>query len=190
MADLRYLVLVPDGAADYALDELDGCTPLQAAKTPNMDRLALQGQGGMVQMIPPSRHPGSDVGNLEIFGYDSTVHYTGRAPLEAASMGLEMGPDDIAFRCNLVYNEGDTLVDYSAGHIETEEGRVLVGRPRHLDARCAPGVEGPAVCRVVAGGAPGLNERVHGERERDQAQEGPEERPARHPALPLGARAG
>ncbi|MDP7633210.1 MAG: cofactor-independent phosphoglycerate mutase [Candidatus Latescibacteria bacterium] len=126
MADLRYLVLVPDGAADYALDELDGCTPLQAAKTPNMDRLALQGQGGMVQMIPPSRHPGSDVGNLEIFGYDSTVHYTGRAPLEAASMGLEMGPDDIAFRCNLVYNEGDTLVDYSAGHIETEEGRALV----------------------------------------------------------------
>jgi 2,3-bisphosphoglycerate-independent phosphoglycerate mutase len=122
----RYLVLVPDGAADYALDELDGRTPLQAARIPHMDRLACEGQGGLVQMIPPSRHPGSDVGNLEIFGYDSTIHYTGRAPLEASSMGLEMGPDDIAFRCNLVYCEGDTLIDYSAGHIGNDEGRELI----------------------------------------------------------------
>jgi 2,3-bisphosphoglycerate-independent phosphoglycerate mutase len=122
----RFLILVPDGAADHALDELDGQTPLQAARTPHMDRLAAGGKGGLVQMIPPSRPPGSDVGNLEIFGYDTTQYYTGRAPLEAASMGLNMGPEDIAFRCNLVYSEGDTLVDYSAGHIETEEGRILV----------------------------------------------------------------
>ncbi len=144
MANRRFLVLVPDGAADYALDELDGRTPLQAAHTPHMDRLASEGQGGLVQMIPPSRHPGSDVGNLEIFGYDSTVHYTGRAPLEAASMGLDMGPDDIAFRCNLVYCEGDTLVDYSAGHIGNDEGRELVeligAQLGTADIRFFPGV--------------------------------------------------
>lgn len=123
---MRYLILVPDGAADYPLDELGGKTPLQAASTPHMDRLAAEGQGGLVQMIPPSRHPGSDVGNLEIFGYDTKVHYTGRAPLEAASMGLDMGPDDIAFRCNTIYREDDTLVDYSAGHIGTDESRQLI----------------------------------------------------------------
>ena len=120
------MVLVPDGAADYPLDELDGQTPLQAADTPNMDRLAREGVGGLVQMIPAERHPGSDVGNLEIFGYDSRVHYTGRSPLEAASMGVDLGPDGIAFRMNLIYCEGDTLVDYSAGHIESEDASALV----------------------------------------------------------------
>jgi 2,3-bisphosphoglycerate-independent phosphoglycerate mutase len=82
------MVLVPDGAADYPLDELGGQTPLEAAQTPNMDRLAREGVGGMVQMIPAERPPGSDVGNLEIFGYDTRVHYTGRAPFEAASIGV------------------------------------------------------------------------------------------------------
>ena len=72
---MKYVVLVPDGAADYALDELDGRTPLQAASTPSMDALAREGLGGLVQMIPASRHSGSDIGNLEIFGYDSRVHY-------------------------------------------------------------------------------------------------------------------
>ena len=123
---MKYVVLVPDGAADYPVAELDGRTPLQAASTPNMDKLAREGRGGTVQMIPPSRHPGSDIGNLEIFGYDTTRHYTGRAPLEAASMGIELGDDDVAFRCNLITRDGDTLVDYSAGHISTEEGAELV----------------------------------------------------------------
>ena len=113
---MKYLILVPDGSADYALPELDGRTPMQAARTPHMDRLAAEGCGGLVQMIPASRPAGSDVGNLEIFGYDSTVHYTGRAPLEASSMDIPMGPDDIAWRCNTVTRDGDTLVDYSAGH--------------------------------------------------------------------------
>jgi len=124
---VRYVVLVPDGAADYPLDELAGQTPLEAAATPGMDRLAREGAGGLVQMIPAQRHPGSDIGNLEIFGYDSRVHYTGRAPLEAASMGVELGDDGVAFRLNLIYAEGDVLVDYSAGHIASEEAAELVG---------------------------------------------------------------
>ena len=123
---MKYLILVPDGAADHALPELDGRTPMQAADTPNMDRLAAEGCGGLVQMIPASRPAGSDVGNLEIFGYDTTVHYTGRAPLEAASMDLPMGPQDIAWRCNTITRDGDTLVDYSAGHIGTEDSRELI----------------------------------------------------------------
>lgn len=123
---MKYLVLVPDGAADYPLEELDGKTPLEAAHTPNMDRLAREGRGGLVQVIPPERPAGSDVGNLEIFGYDTRLHYTGRAPIEAASMGIELGPDDIAFRCNLIHRDGDVLVDYSAGHISTEEGVGLI----------------------------------------------------------------
>lgn len=123
---MKYLILVPDGAADYELPELDGRTPMQAAATPNMDRLAAEGCGGLVQMIPASRPAGSDVGNLEIFGYDTTVHYTGRAPLEAASMDIPMGPEDIAWRCNTITRDGDTLVDYSAGHIDTDDARQLI----------------------------------------------------------------
>ncbi|MFH1566638.1 MAG: cofactor-independent phosphoglycerate mutase [Gemmatimonadota bacterium] len=123
---MKYLVLVPDGAADYPLACLGGQTPLAAARTPHLDRLAREGRGGLVQIIPPDRHPGSDIGNLEIFGYDSRVHYTGRAPLEAASMGIDLGPEDIAFRCNLIHRDGDTLVDYSAGHISTAEGVALI----------------------------------------------------------------
>ena len=123
---MKYVVLVPDGAADYPLDELGGRTPLEAAHIPSMDRLAREGRGGMAQVIPPSRHPGSDIGNLEVLGYDTRIHYTGRAPLEAASMGVELGEDDIAFRCNLIHGDGDTLVDYSAGHITTEEGVELI----------------------------------------------------------------
>ncbi len=123
---MKYVVLVPDGAADYPLDALGGMTPLEAAYTPNMDRLAQEGMGGMVQMIPGERHPGSDIGNLEIFGYDSRVHYTGRSPLEAASMGISLADDEIAFRCNLITRDGDTLLDYSADHISSEEAKILV----------------------------------------------------------------
>jgi 2,3-bisphosphoglycerate-independent phosphoglycerate mutase len=123
---VKYAVLVPDGAGDYPLEELGGKTPLEAAHTPNMDRLAREGTGGLVQVIPQERHPGSDIGNLEIFGYDTRLHYTGRAPLEAASMGIELGQEAIAFRCNLIHRQGDILVDYSAGHISSEEGKELI----------------------------------------------------------------
>ncbi|NKB68365.1 MAG: cofactor-independent phosphoglycerate mutase [Candidatus Latescibacteria bacterium] len=142
---MKYVVLVPDGAADYPLDELGGKTPLQAANLPHMDRLAGEGAGGLVQIIPPTRPPGSDIGNLEIFGYDTRVHYTGRAPLEAASMGVELGPGELAFRCNLINRDGDTLVDYSAGHISTEEAHDLIGAVGAAlaaeDVRFYPGVQ-------------------------------------------------
>lgn len=124
---MKYLILVPDGAADYPQDELGGRTPLQAARMPHMDRLARQGRGGLVQVIPADRPPGSDVGNLELFGYDSCRFYTGRAPLEAASLGVDLPVGAIAFRCNFVTTDGDTLVDYSAGHLSTAEGRELIG---------------------------------------------------------------
>lgn len=123
---MKYLVLVPDGAADYPIDAFGGKTPLEAAHTPYLDRLAREGVGGQVQIIPPSRPAGSDIGNLEIFGYDTRQYYTGRAPLEAASMGLPMGPEDIACRCNTITRDGDVLVDYSAGHISTPEARELI----------------------------------------------------------------
>ena len=156
---MKYVVLVPDGAADYPVPELDGRTPLEAADIPNMDRLAREGQGGMVQMIPASRHPGSDIGNLEIFGYDTTRHYTGRAPLEAASMGVELGEEDVAFRCNLITRDGDTLVDYSAGHISTEEGgdllRQLAATLERDGIRFYPGV-GYRHLMVFPGGPDGL----------------------------------
>lgn len=141
---MKYIVLVPDGAADYPLAALGDKTPLQAAHTPHMDRLAREGAGGLVQMIPPERPPGSDIGNLEIFGYDSRIHYTGRSPLEAASMGVDLGPDGIAFRLNTIHRDGDTLVDYSAGHISTEESRELVeaiaAELGRADLRFYPGV--------------------------------------------------
>ena len=123
---MKYVVLVPDGAADYPQEQLGGKTPLEAADIPHMDRLAREGLGGMVQVIPEERPPGSDIGNLELFGYDSRVHHTGRAPLEAASMGVELRDGAIAFRCNLINCDGDTLVDYSAGHISSEEGEELI----------------------------------------------------------------
>ena len=109
-----------------------------------MDRLAREGLGGTVQIIPASRPAGSDVGNLELFGYDSRVDYTGRAPLEASSMGVELADTDVAFRCNLITRDGDTLVDYSAGHIDTETARglieLLAGSLGSDDIRLYPGV--------------------------------------------------
>ncbi len=126
----RYVVLVGDGMGDYPLEELGGKTPLQAARTPAMDRLAKLGELGRVKTIPNGFPPGSDVANMSIMGYDPRRFYTGRGPLEAAAMGITMNPEDVAFRCNLVtlgFKEGRVfMVDYSAGHISTEEARVLI----------------------------------------------------------------
>lgn len=142
---MKYVVLVPDGAADYPQDGLDGRTPLQAASTPNMDRLAAAGTNGLVAVIPPDRPPGSDIGNLEVLGYDAVRHRIGRASLEAASMGVDLEAGAVAFRCNLIHRDGDTLVDYSAGHISTEEGHDLIGQLAAVldDARVRlyPGVQ-------------------------------------------------
>jgi len=127
---MKYIVLLGDGMSDKNLDELGGKTPLQAAKTPNMDFMARRGMLGLAKTVPEGYTPGSDVANLSVFGYDPRSCYTGRSPLEAASIGVELGPQDVAFRVNLVNlrPQGGKLYmqDYSAGHISDEEGRELV----------------------------------------------------------------
>jgi 2,3-bisphosphoglycerate-independent phosphoglycerate mutase len=127
---MKYIVLVCDGMADYPIEELGGKTPLEAAKVVNMDFIARQGRLGRVKTIPDNMEPASDVANLAILGYDPSVFYTGRGPLEAANLGVELGENDIAFRCNLVTVSGDNMVDYSAGHISTKESSVLL---KYLD---------------------------------------------------------
>lgn len=130
-AKIRYLILVGDGMGDEAQEELNGKTPLETARTPNMDRLASRGVLGLTETIAPHQDPGSDVANMAILGFDPDRYHTGRAPLEAASMGVKLSSGEVAFRCNLVSVEtGDTgellLADYSAGHISSENGRVLI----------------------------------------------------------------
>lgn len=123
---MKYIVLVGDGMADYPIPELEGRTPLEAARTPNLDFIARNGRLGRVKTIPDKATPGSDVANISIFGYDPDKFYTGRGPLEAANLGIELEDDDVAFRCNLVTVSGDTLVDYSAGHISSKEAEILI----------------------------------------------------------------
>ena len=123
---VKYILLIPDGMADQPLPQLQGRTPLEAAKTPNMDRLASQGQVGWARTVPEGMSAGSDVACMSLFGYDPAVYHTGRASLEAASLGIELGEDDIVFRCNFVTVQDNTMLDYSAGHITTEESRALV----------------------------------------------------------------
>ena len=130
MFKMKYIVLLGDGMSDKKLDELGGKTPLQVAKTPNMDFMAKRGKLGLARTVPDGYSPGSDVANLSVFGYDPRTCYTGRSPLEAASIGVELGPQDVAFRLNLVnlQPQGGRLFmkDYSAGHITDEEGRELI----------------------------------------------------------------
>lgn len=129
---MKYIVLVGDGMGDRPLPELGGKTPLQYAHTPNMDRLASIGILGRVRTVPEGMHPGSDVANLSILGYDPAKYYSGRAPLEAASIGVELGADDVAFRCNLVTlkfsmdRTSAVMEDYSSGHISTGEAAELI----------------------------------------------------------------
>jgi len=124
---MKYAVLVGDGMSDYPLKELDGRTPLEVARIQNMDEIARKGQLGLAGMIPAGYTPGSDVAILSILGYDPRQYYTGRAPLEAAKLGVELGPEDIAFRCNLItVNEG-LITDYSGGHISSDEAGELIG---------------------------------------------------------------
>ncbi|MFA5353494.1 MAG: cofactor-independent phosphoglycerate mutase [Thermodesulfovibrionales bacterium] len=130
---MKYVVIIGDGMADRPMEELGGLTLLQKASTPNMDRLVREGTPGMVRTIPRGFHPGSDVANLSILGYNPAEYYTGRAPLEAASIGVSLDADDVAFRCNLVTIRFSTegyqgiMDDYSSGHITTEEARELIG---------------------------------------------------------------
>lgn len=128
---MKYIILVGDGMADYPLAELGGQTPLEAAATSAMDDLARRGQLHTIKTVPDGLAPGSDVANLSLLGYNPANYYTGRAPLEAASMGIPLRDTDLAFRCNLVTlgftgSERATMVDYSAGHISTAEAKELI----------------------------------------------------------------
>ncbi|MEM1885145.1 MAG: cofactor-independent phosphoglycerate mutase, partial [Candidatus Jordarchaeales archaeon] len=123
---LKYVVIVGDGMADYPLDELGGKTPLQIARKPNMDMVACRGKCGLLKAIPEGLPAGSDVAILSILGYDPEKYYTGRGPIEAAALGVELRDGDVAFRCNLVTLEGGVMADYSAGHISSGEARELI----------------------------------------------------------------
>lgn len=123
---MKYIVLIGDGMSDYPLDELNGRTPLEASKIPNMTYVAEHGIVGRAITVPRGMFPASDVANLSIIGYDPRKYYTGRGPLEAANIGIDLGKDDVAFRCNLVTVADDNLADYSAGHITTREASVLI----------------------------------------------------------------
>ncbi len=112
--------------ADWPCEELGGRTLLQHADTPHFDILAREGRNGQLQTVPEGFHPGSEVANSSILGYDQTLVYEGRGPLEAASIGVELGPDDLALRCNLVCIEGDLLKNHSCGRLETEEADILI----------------------------------------------------------------
>jgi len=127
---MKIITLLGDGMADIKCPELGGKSPLQAAHTPNMDFMAVNGQVGMAKTVPDGMPPGSDVANLSVFGYDPSTCYTGRSPLEAISMGVALGPADVAFRMNLVtlgQRDGEAVMeDFSSGHISSEEGRQIV----------------------------------------------------------------
>ena len=128
---MKYALLIGDGMADEPIAELGGKTPLEYAKTPNMDTIASSGGDlGLFKSVPDGFPPGSDVANMSILGYDPAEYYSGRAPLEAASIGVKLSSEDVAFRCNMVSIGGsadaEVMADYSAGHISTEEGTALI----------------------------------------------------------------
>lgn len=123
---MKYLVLLGDGMADFPRDDCGGTTPLAFASTPNMDSMAQEGLSGLFCPIPEPYPAGSDIGNLSVFGYNPAETFTGRAPLEAANQGIELGPNELAFRCNLVTLEGEAMKDFTADHISTEEAAQIV----------------------------------------------------------------
>jgi len=122
---MKYIVILGDGMADEPLPELGGKTPLEYAKTPNMDRMAQNGACGMLRTVPDNFEAGSDIANMSILGYPPEKYYTGRGPLEALNMGVDLMPTDVAYRCNLVTVENEVMADFSAGHISSEEGAAL-----------------------------------------------------------------
>lgn len=123
---VKCIVICGDGMADEPLEELGGKTPLEYARTPNFDRMARDGACGILRTIPDGFEAGSDIANMSILGYDPRTYYTGRGPLEATSMGVDLEPDDIAYRCNLVTLDNGVMQDFSAGHISSTEGGALL----------------------------------------------------------------
>jgi len=123
---MKYIVLVGDGMSDRPLDELNGRTPLEVSHCRNTDEIVKTGRIGTAATIPKGMIPASDVANLSILGYDPKKYYSGRGPLEAENIGVDLGENDVAFRCNLITEGADKMVDYSAGHITTKEAKVLI----------------------------------------------------------------
>lgn len=123
---MKHIILLGDGMADWPCEELGGKTLLQYADTPHLDWLARNGKNGLLQTVQKGFHPGSEVANSSILGYDQNIVYEGRGPLEAASIGVELADDDLALRCNLVCLEGNLLKNHSCGRVETEEGDILI----------------------------------------------------------------
>ena len=123
---MKYLIILGDGMADRPIDAFGGRTPLQAADTPGLDRLASEGRCGMLHTVPPGFAPGSEIANLSVLGYDVARVFEGRGSLEAASMGIDIEPGEMAMRCNLVCIEDGKIKNHSAGHIGTEEAATLI----------------------------------------------------------------
>ena len=123
---MKHIIILGDGMADWPVESLGGKTLLQYAKTPYMDLLAAKGRTGMLSTVPDGFHPGSEVANSSILGYDQNEVYEGRGPLEAASIGVDLADDDMAIRCNLICIDGDNIKNHSAGHLTTEEADVLI----------------------------------------------------------------
>jgi 2,3-bisphosphoglycerate-independent phosphoglycerate mutase len=139
---VKYLVFVPDGCADVPLDELGGRTPLETARMPRLAQLAARAEVGRADVIPSGLPPGSDVGNMAILGFDPAQYHTGRAPIEAAAMGVELAPDEVAYRCNLVTVSDDdppVMVDFAAGHVSSAQSHPIVAA---LDAALGNGSDG------------------------------------------------
>src|SRR4051812_39059980 len=123
---MKYAIIIPDGAADEPLKELGGKTPLEVAKTPNMDKVAVLGRQGTARTVPDGFESGSDVATMSLLGYDPAVYHTGRAPLEAAAQQIPLSPTDWVFRCNLVTTIDGVMKDHSAGGISNAEAQRLL----------------------------------------------------------------
>ena len=141
---MKYVVLVPDGCADEPIPALGGRTPLEVAHMPHLAALAAHAEVGRADVIPRGLPPGSDVGNMAILGYDPAEYHTGRAPIEAAAMGVELGPDEVAYRCNFVTVDDSggspgVMVDFAAGHIRNDQSHPIIAA---LDAAYGGGRDG------------------------------------------------
>jgi 2,3-bisphosphoglycerate-independent phosphoglycerate mutase len=148
----KYVLIVPDGAADNPLEIFGGKTVIEAADIPNIDKIAIEGRQGLVHTVPKGMQPGSDVAMMSLLGYDPRENYTGRAPIEAAAQDIALEADDWVFRCNLVTTADGQMADHSAGHISTKEGSELIGEFHKLvnnpQIRFYPGVGYRHLCVI------------------------------------------
>ena len=123
---MKWVIIIPDGCADYPVDSLGGKTPLQKANIPAMDEIARIGLVGQSDNVPLHLPAGSEVANMSLLGYDPNLYFTGRAPIEAAAQGIQLGPDDWAIRCNLVTVQNQIMVDFTADHVSNAEATQLL----------------------------------------------------------------